>query len=166
MSETSFTPGPETAQAYREALGCFGTGVTVVTCNSGQVPQAITVNSFTSASLVPPLVLWCLGKESHRYDGFVSARHFAIHIMGEDQQADALAFARNGIDFSHAKWSADSHGTPILSRCLARFDCELHGQHDAGDHTIIVGKVLHAMHRPGKGLVFKRGQYGGFTGLI
>ncbi|WP_171174415.1 flavin reductase family protein [Ruegeria sp. HKCCD8929] len=166
MTENSFIPGPGQTLAFREALGCYGTGVAVVTTMAEGVPVAITVNSFTSVSLDPPLVLWCLGEESNRYDAFSKAGQYAIHVMAEGQQDQTLRFARNGWDFSHADWQADASGTPILSGCLARFDCRLHARHQAGDHLIIVGEVLRAMHRTGKGLMFKRGQYGAFTDLL
>lgn len=165
MPDTSFVPGPDTTRAYRDALGCFGTGVTVVTTGTDTGPLAITANSFTSVSLDPPLVLWCAAKASPRHAGFAAARHYSIHVMGEEQQALALHFARSGRDFSDADWTPDGNGVPLLAGCLARFDCAATALHDAGDHSIIVGRVLRAMHRPGMGLMYKRGQYGGFAGL-
>ncbi|GGH31036.1 flavin oxidoreductase [Cribrihabitans marinus] len=140
--------------------------MTVVTAATAEGPLAITVNSFTSVSLDPPLILWCVATGTNRYPGFAAAERFAVHVMAEDQQDTALSFARDGVDFDHADWTEDAHGTPVLRDCLARFDCRRHSLHQAGDHAIIVGEVLRAMHRPGKGLMFKRGQYGGFTGLV
>lgn len=165
MPETTIVPGPDTARAYRDALGCFGTGVTVITATTAQGPLAITANSFSSVSLDPPLVLWCAAKGSPRHDGFAAARHYAIHVMGEEQQALAVHFARFGTRFDGIDWAPDGNGVPILTGCLARFDCAATARHDAGDHTIIVGRVLRATHRPGQGLMYKRGQYGGFAGL-
>jgi flavin reductase (DIM6/NTAB) family NADH-FMN oxidoreductase RutF len=165
MTETSFIPGPETAHAYRDALGCFGTGVTVVTTRSDQGPLAMTVNSFTSVSLEPPLLLWCPAKASLRHDAFAMAQQYAVHIMAEDQQDIALRFARSGGDFTDIDWSPSDSGLPVLSGCLARFDCTSHACHDGGDHSILVGRVSHFTSRPGQGLIFKRGQYGGFLGL-
>lgn len=166
MTETSFTPGPDTVRAFRDALGCYGTGVTVITTMTENGPAGITANSFASVSLTPPLVLWCLANDSFRYNAFVEARSFAIHIMAEDQIEMAQRFARDGLDFSHCDWSEGLNGVPTLTNALARFDCQLQQQHTAGDHEIIVGEVLQAMHRPGKGLMFKRGQFGGFTDLV
>ncbi|WP_170557791.1 flavin reductase family protein [Ruegeria atlantica] len=166
MTEKHFTPTPDQSTAFREALGCFGTGVTVITTDTDQGPRAITVNSFTSVSLDPPLVLWCLAKDSNRFDDFNASRHYSIHVMGQDQQEQALRFARDGKDFSHAEWAHDTIRRPQLSDCLARFDCQVHAQHDAGDHLIIVGEVQKVMYRTGKGLIFKRGQFGGFADLI
>lgn len=166
MTEKQFTPTPDQSTAFREALGCFGTGVTVITTNTDQGPRAITVNSFASVSLDPPLVLWCLAKDSNRFDDFNTSRHYSIHVMGQDQQEQALRFARDGKDFSHVEWAHDPARRPQLSGCLARFDCQVHAQHDAGDHLIIVGEVQKVMYRNGKGLIFKRGQFGGFADLI
>ncbi|MBY6083895.1 flavin reductase family protein [Ruegeria arenilitoris] len=166
MTERTFKPGPDQSMAFREALGCFGTGVTVVTTSTSEGPSAITVNSFASVSLDPPLVLWCLAKESNRYGAFQAAQHYSIHVVAEDQQDLALRFARNGLDFSHADWSPDHKGRPQLSQCLARFDCTLSARHEAGDHLILVGEVEQVMYRTGKGLIFKRGQFGGFADLL
>ncbi|WP_171210633.1 flavin reductase family protein [Ruegeria sp. HKCCA5426] len=166
MTENTFTPTTDQSAAFREALGCFGTGVTVVTTNTAQGPRAITVNSFSSVSLDPPLVLWCLAKDSNRYDAFKDCRHYSIHVMAEEQQEQAVKFARNGEDFSHADWVSDHIGRPQLENCLARFDCHLHACHEAGDHLILVGQVEKVMYRTGKGLIFKRGQFGGFADLL
>jgi len=163
MTETYFTPGPDTTRAFREALGCYGTGVTVVTASTPKGPMAITVNSFTSVSLDPALVLWCPAKTSARYAEFLSAQHYAIHVMAEDQHDVARGFAIDGLDFSVAGWSPSASGVPLLEGCLARFECTQHAVHDAGDHSIILGQVDAAMHRPGRGLIFKRGQYGDFA---
>lgn len=165
MTNKSFIPGPETARAYRDALGCFGTGVTVVTTASEIGPLAMTVNSFTSVSLDPPLLLWCPARGSLRHDAFASAKEYVVHVMAEDQQDLALRFARSGDDFDDVDWSPNAAGHPMLPGCLARFECAAHARHDGGDHSILVGRVLRAASRPGKGLMFKRGQYGGFLGL-
>ena len=165
MSETTFAPGPETARQFRDALGCFGTGVTVVTAQSDQGPLGMTANSFASLSLDPPLVLWAPAKSSRRFASFSAARHFAIHVMGEDQHDLARHFARSGDGFDAFKWHRSEAGVPILADCLARFECHLQAIHDAGDHAILVGHVDRAAYRAGKGLIFKQGQYGGFLGL-
>ena len=164
MSETTFTPTPDTAREFRNALGCFGTGVTVVTAQSDDGPLGMTANSFASLSLDPPLVLWSPAKSSSRYASFAKAKHFAIHIMGEDQHALASHFARSGHGFDAFDWEISADGVPILAGCLARFECHLAAIHDAGDHAILVGHVDRAAYRRGKGLMFKQGQYGGFFG--
>lgn len=165
MPDHSFTPGPDTARAYRDALGCFGTGVAVVTTLTQTGPQAITVNSFASVSMDPALVLWSAAKSSPRHDIFAKARTYTIHIMAQEQQALATHFARSGSDFDAVDWQKDAAGTLHLTGCLARLECRRTQVHDGGDHSIIVGQVTRAHFRPGSGLIFKRGQYGGFAGL-
>lgn len=165
MSEITIIPGPETERAYRDALGCFGTGITVITTRTADGPLAMTANSFASVSLKPAMVLWCASRQSQRYEGFARADTYAIHILAEDQRALALHFARTGQDFSNLDWHANGDGVPILRGCLARFECRQVSRHEAGDHTIIVGEVMRASHRPGAGLMHKQGQYGQFKGL-
>ncbi|MHA6262369.1 flavin reductase family protein [Arenibacterium sp. CAU 1754] len=165
MSDTVFSPGPGNERPYRDALGCFGTGVTVVTTLGPRGPVAMTANSFSSVSLDPALVLWCPGKKSQRHDVFVGAERYIIHIMAEDQQDLALHFARTGEAFETVDWAPTPDGLPVLAGCLARFECRRVAVHDAGDHSIVVGQVEQAAYRPGQGLMFKRGQYGGFLGL-
>ncbi|MBK0326671.1 flavin reductase family protein [Rhodobacteraceae bacterium F11138] len=165
MSDNSFIPGPDTELAYRDALGCFGTGVTVVTARSATGPIAMTANSFASVSLHPPMVLWSASRNSLRHDALTGATDYAIHVMAKDQQDIALHFARSGHDFSPIDWFENENGTPILRGCLARFECRRSALHVAGDHTIIVGTVLRAAREPGTGLMYKRGQYGGFLEL-
>ncbi len=159
---TTFEPTAD-AKGFRNALGQFGTGVTVVTCQSAQGPIGITANSFASVSLDPALVLWSPGKFSKRYDAFCNATHFAIHVLAEEQQGLGSAFAKNGYDFSPTDWSLSEDNVPVLNGCLARFECVQAAAHDAGDHTIIVGQVLRLQTNPGKPLIFSQGQYGGFA---
>ena len=116
----------------------------------------------TEASVV---VLWCPAKASMRHDAFTAAERYMIHVMAEDQQAVAMHFARTGDDFARIDWAAGDHGLPVLSGCLARFDCRRTAVHEGGDHSIIVGEVLSASFHPGKGLMFKHGEYGGFFRL-
>ena len=163
MSDTTFIPGPETAREFRNALGCFATGVTVVTTQTGDGPLGMTANSFSSLSLEPPLVLWAPAKSSSRFGHFSKAQHFAIHIMAENQHDLARHFAQTGGGFDAFDWSTSDVGVPILKGCLARFECHLAATHDAGDHAILVGHVDKAACRSGKGLIFKQGQYGGFA---
>lgn len=158
----TFRPGPETSRAYRDALGCFATGVTVVTCLTEQGPLAMTANSFSSVSLDPPLVLWSPAIASSRHDAFVAAAHFSIHILAEDQLGLATAFARNGRDFSHAAWAPGPQGVPALGGVVTRLDCHHHAAHGAGDHTIVLGRVETVSHGQGRPLLFVQGCYGGF----
>lgn len=156
-----FRPGPDTSDDFRAALGRFGTGVTVVTCASEIGPLGITANSFSSVSLDPPLVLWSPGKFSRRYGAFAQARHFAIHVIGEDQFHICQGFARNGTAFDGLDWQLSEMGVPLINGCLSRFECDKYAEHDGGDHAIIVGRVTNVVTRPGLPLLFYQGNYGG-----
>lgn len=148
-----FVPGPETARAFRDALGSFATGVTVVTADTPQGPVGITANSFASLSLDPPLVLWSPARSSRRFPVFAQAEAFAIHILAAGQDAVARHFTRQP--------ELPEGG---LGPVLARFDCLREAVHEGGDHAIIVGRVLRVLHSPGAPLVFHAGRFGGFAG--
>lgn len=159
----SFRPGPGSERAFRDALGCFGTGVTVITCEDAAGPVAITANSFASVSLDPPLVLWSPAVASSRHDAFVGATRFSIHVLRDGQEGVARAVARDGRDFAAPDWKT-GEGPPVLRDALARFDCVHHAAHGAGDHTIVLGRVEEVALGTGAPLLFVRGVYGGFTG--
>ena len=144
---------------FRSALGCFATGVTIVTCRDGLVPKGIVANSFASVSLAPPLVLWSPAKASRRYAAFIAAQAFSIHILAQDQKHLSDAFAHNETPFDTLDWYSDARSVPVLSKCLARFDCHLHGQYDGGDHTILLGHVDHYQSEEGAPLIFSQGAY-------
>jgi len=154
-----FVPGPETARAFRDALGQFATGVTVITTQTNNGPVGITANSFASVSLDPPLVLWSPARSAGRFAVFEGAQHFAIHVMGAAQAALATAFVRDGAAFGGLDWAAGASGAPLIEGCLARFECERHAVHDGGDHAIVVGRVLSACHLPGAPLLFVAGRF-------
>ena len=144
---------------FRSALGCFATGVTIVTCRDGLVPKGIVANSFASVSLAPPLVLWSPAKASRRYAAFIAAQAFSIHILAQDQKHLSDAFAHNETPFDTLEWYSDARGVPVLSKCLARFDCHLHGQYDGGDHTILLGHVDHYQSEEGAPLICSQVAY-------
>ena len=144
---------------FRSALGCFATGVTIVTCRDGLVAKGIVANSFARVSRAPPLVLWAPAKASRRYAAFIAAQAFSIHILAQDQKHLSDAFAHNETPFDTLDWYSDARGVPVLSKCLARFDCHLHGQYDGGDHTILLGHVDHYQSEEGAPLVFSQGAY-------
>lgn len=160
-----FVPGPQTARSFRDALGCFSSGVTVVTTATPDGPVGMTANSFSSVSLDPPLVLWSVAKAPRRYAAFFAAERFAIHVLADDQQQYARNFATAGDAFAEVDWAPNEDGVPILANYLALFDCQTSARYDAGDHTIIVGQVLQASHKSGSGLIFDQGNYGHFAPL-
>lgn len=159
-----FQPGPETSRAFRDALGRFATGVTVVTTQSPDGPMGITANSFASVSLDPPLVMWCPARSSRRFGAFTTCKSFAIHILGDQQKHIGDAFAREAHAFEGLDWHAAEDGTPLLEAPIARFHCAPHAFHEGGDHMIAVGRVLEVAMRPGEPLLFASGAYGRFTG--
>ena len=131
------------AQEFRTALGLFATGVTIVTALSADgTPVGLTVNSFNSVSLAPPLVLWSLGLRAGTLPVFTAAEHYAIHVLKADQRALAERFAARDIDrFSDVAWHPGLGGVPVLEGCAAVFQCANHQQHDAGDHRVFIGDV-------------------------
>jgi flavin reductase (DIM6/NTAB) family NADH-FMN oxidoreductase RutF len=159
----SFDPALENSRDFRAALGRFGTGVTVVTCNTGSGPLGITANSFASVSLDPPLVLWSPAKSSTRYPFFMAADHFAIHVIGADQAELCQAFAREGDAFDQFDWERGAQDVPLLNNCLSRFECTKTAEYDGGDHSIVVARVTQVTTRDGAPLLFYSGRYGGFT---
>lgn len=152
-------------RAFRDALGKFATGVTIVTVAGAEGPVGMTVNSFASVSLDPALVLWSLDKTSYRYPFFMEAAYFAVHVLDENQAALALDFARNTNAFEGCEWHYGSNNVPLLDECLARFECRRNVVHDGGDHSIIVGNVLQFQHRHGEPLVFASGKFGTVSGM-
>ncbi len=160
--EHVFVPDASSARHFRNALGAFTTGVTVVTAQTANGPIGMTVNSFTSVSLDPPLVLWSPAKSSSRYQAFMAADHFAIHVLSAEQDLLSTRFTRGGLGFEQLPWQENSEGVPVIPGTLARFECALASRHDAGDHTLILGRVLRAAHREGEPLCFSRGTFGRF----
>ncbi len=159
---TSFDPADTDGRPFRDALGKFGTGVTVITCATGDGPLGITANSFSSVSLDPPLVLWSPAKRSSRYPFYMAADHFAIHVMGAEQSDLCQGFARSGDAFDGLNWDTSETGVPLIHGCLSRFECTTTATHDGGDHSIIVARVTRVTTRPGTPLLFFNGNYGSF----
>ncbi|MEM6563170.1 MAG: flavin reductase family protein [Pseudomonadota bacterium] len=157
-----FEPSAQTQRAYRDALGHFPTGVTVVTAHAPQGFVGMTVNSFSSVSLDPPMVLWCLANDSNRYAEFAEATHFAIHVLAEGQSELAWAFARSSQAFDALTVNVNEAGVPVFAECLARFECATAQRHAAGDHQIVVGHVTSAAYAAGQPLVFAKGGFGRF----
>lgn len=138
-----------TERDFRNALGQFATGVTVVTTLSPEgLPVGMTVSSFNSVSLDPPLVLWSLGNHVGSYPVFAACRHYVVHVLSAQQQALAMQFARSGVDrFAGVAWTPNAQGIPVISDCLAHFECVVHSRHSAGDHLVQIGEVLACAHR-------------------
>ncbi|MFK7763995.1 MAG: flavin reductase family protein [Roseobacter sp.] len=159
MPFQGFEPNAETQRLFRDGLGRFASGVTIVTAATDDGGVGMTANSFSSVSMDPPLVLWCPAKKSSRFALFENASHFAIHVLGADQEAVALDFARSGTAFDGIDVEMNANGVPLMSACLARFECETEVLHDAGDHAIMVGRVRTAAFREGAPLIFSQGRF-------
>jgi flavin reductase (DIM6/NTAB) family NADH-FMN oxidoreductase RutF len=150
------------ARTLRDALGCFATGVTVVTTRDGAgSPIGLTANSFSAVSLDPPLILFCLAKSSSNLARFRAAEHFAINVLHIGQQPTSGVFARSTEDrFQDVAWESWDTGAPILSGSLASFECATHEVVEAGDHLVFIGRVLRARFEPRRDpLLYFRGKY-------
>ena len=165
MTPVDFVPGPSTERAFRDALGCFATGVTLITIESAEGPMGFAANSFAAVSLDPPFVLWSPAKSSRRFGHYIAASHYAIHVLPIEAQGLLDRFGRDGAGFAGLDFTRNAEGVPLLDQAVARFECRQHATHDGGDHAIIVGEVLRVTHRGGAALVFHQGQYGGFSPL-
>jgi flavin reductase (DIM6/NTAB) family NADH-FMN oxidoreductase RutF len=150
------------SRRFREALGCFATGVTIVTARAmdGEL-LGITANSFSSVSLSPPWVLFSLNRRALSFRKFEECNHFAVNILGEEQRELSTTFATPRVDkFAGASFKFSSSGSPILPDALAVFDCVRRIRHDGGDHVIFVGEVIELHYRQdGSPLLYFRGRY-------
>lgn len=149
-------------RALRQAFGRFATGVTVITTRGPDAKAyGLTVNSFTSVSLDPPMVLWCLDDRSERYPIFSHAAHFAVNILGVSQRDLAERFAF-GDDAQACQWVDASAGAqaPVLAGAIGWFDCTPAQTVQAGDHLVIIGHVARFYAGEGDGLTYYRGQFG------
>ncbi|ABI78427.1 flavin reductase family protein [Hyphomonas neptunium ATCC 15444] len=150
------------ARTLRDALGCFATGVTIMTASdaSGQ-PVGLTANSFTSVSLDPPLLLACIAKTAASSEVFREAETFAVNVLHIGQQPTSIRFSRRDEDrFGATPWEPGLNGTPVLTGSLATFECARHAVHDGGDHIILIGQVERARFEPRRDpLLYFRGKY-------
>ncbi len=156
MSDSSFD-----AAEFRDALGRFATGVTVVTTRDADGnPLGLTVSSFNAVSMEPPLVLWSLDRDSSTMPVFEAASHFAVNVLASDQMAISNRFAGREDDKFRDLDCGDGVGdVPLLSGCVACFQCRTIHRYDGGDHMIFVGQVEAFARRPGAALLFHDGDY-------
>jgi 3-hydroxy-9,10-secoandrosta-1,3,5(10)-triene-9,17-dione monooxygenase reductase component len=159
------TAAPFDSARYRQVLGHFPTGVTVITAMQDGSPVGLAVGSFSSLSLEPPLVLFCAGQSSSSWPKIRDAGRFCINVLAEDQEDVCRTFASKAEDkFAGIGWKPSVLGSPILDGSLAWIDCDLAEVVPQGDHDIVIGAVrdLH-VEREGGPLVFYRGGYGRFV---
>ena len=154
-------PSGDGARELRHALGHYATGVAVVTARAPDgSPVGLTCNSFTSVSLDPPLVQWSIARASRFHATLGAAGHFAVHVLERGQLALSRQFSSRQADrFEGVEVEQGLAGLPLLRRYHARFQCKAEARHDAGDHTILVGRVLRFEAHEGEPLVFYRGGY-------
>ncbi len=156
------------SRRFRDALGYFATGVTVVTglTEAGE-PVGVTVNAFASVSLEPPLILICLAKTTGCLSAFSRGRRFVVNVLGENQERLSREFAgpreHRFKDRDHATWDS---GCPVLPGCLANLECTREDVHTAGDHIIVLGRVDRIETAgDGRPLIFYRSDYGRLDGV-
>ena len=148
-------------RVYRQALGCFATGVAVVTALSEDRPVGMTINSLASVSLRPPLILWSIDEQATHYEAFSGSDYFAVHILSAAQRSLSDFFSAKMVDkFANRHDERDAQGLPLLEDCVARFECALEATHRAGDHNIILGRVLRYQSNPTQApLLFAGGRH-------
>lgn len=132
------------ARRFRDVLGQFASGVTVVTATSGGQPVGMTCQSFSSVSLDPPLVLFIPAKSSRAWPLIQRSGKFCVNVLAADQAALSNQMASKGVDkFADVEWSPTAvTGSPLLHGTLAHLDCSIHAVHEAGDHYVVIGRVL------------------------
>ena len=151
----------ESRRALRDCLGNFATGVAVITTlgDEGR-PLGLTVNSLTSLSLDPPLVLWCLDGQSECTGLFAPGRHFAVNILGAGQELLARRFSTETDDrFKGVPVLAGAAGPPLIEGAVSILECTVSAVEDGGDHLIIVGRVRRCHDRQGPALMFHKGSF-------
>jgi 3-hydroxy-9,10-secoandrosta-1,3,5(10)-triene-9,17-dione monooxygenase reductase component len=155
-------PGAEPGR-FRQVLGHFCTGVTVITTVAADgIPAGFTCQAFAALSLDPPLVLFCPSRSSATWPRIAEARHFCANVLTAGQQEVARAFGTAGADkFAGVTWSPSASGAPVLAGVLAWAGCEVAAVHEAGDHYVVLGRVTElGPVGPGQPLLFYRGRYG------
>lgn len=154
------------ARKFRDVLGQFASGITVVTTMSGDEPVGMTCQSFSSVSLDPPLVLFVPAKSSRAWPLIQRSGRFAINILGEGQEKVSNQMATRGIDkFDGVSWQPGAAtGSPVLDGTLGHLDCTIHAVHEAGDHYVVIGRVQHLAvesrdDRAAEPLLYYQGRY-------
>jgi flavin reductase (DIM6/NTAB) family NADH-FMN oxidoreductase RutF len=164
--ETGGSLAAVTGEEFRRACSRFATGVTIASVMDRQgTPHGLTVSSFTSVSLDPPLVLICLGHQVTVIESFRTAADFGINVLSEEQRDLSERFARKGHDrFTGVKWHPGVSGVPLLDGALAAIECKLHQRFTSGDHDILVGQMLRAQVTEGHPLIHFASRYRRLSG--
>jgi 3-hydroxy-9,10-secoandrosta-1,3,5(10)-triene-9,17-dione monooxygenase reductase component len=151
----------ESSRKFRDVLGRFCTGVTVVTSMSEGAPVGMTCQSFSSVSLDPPLVLFCPAKSSRAWPRMQRAGYFCVNLLSHDQLELSNGFAAKGADkFAGVSWRPSATGAPLLDGVLGWVDCTVYAVHEAGDHYVVIGRVMDlGVEDAPHPLLFYRGRY-------
>src|ERR1700733_2353475 len=150
---------------FRKAMGCFATGVTIITLDLEGEVHGMTANAFSSVSLDPPLLLVCVDHRAHTHAHLHAKKRFGVNILAEDQRVISEYYARpvhnhgRAEEEAGARFDRTPQGTPILHGALAYLECRLQSAQDAGDHTIFIAEVEDVVVRQGEPLLFFRGKY-------
>jgi flavin reductase (DIM6/NTAB) family NADH-FMN oxidoreductase RutF len=150
---------------FRRAMGCFATGVTIITLDLEGEVHGMTANAFASVSLDPMLVLICVDHSTRTHAHLHAKKRFGINVLGEDQRAISEYYARpertheRAEEEAGARFDRTKHGTPMLHGSLAYLECRLHSAQEAGDHTVFIAEVQDVVVREGDPLLFFRGRY-------
>ena len=161
-----------TQAEFRQAMGCFATGITVLTLDEEGKVHGMTANAFTSVSLEPQLVLVCVDKKARTHAHLHAKQRFGVNVLARDQRAISEYYANparthdSAEEEAGARFERTRHGTPVLYGALAYFECHLHSTQDAGDHTIFIAEVEDVVVREGDPLLFHRGQYRAMGGPV
>jgi flavin reductase (DIM6/NTAB) family NADH-FMN oxidoreductase RutF len=163
-NELASDRSPIDPRDFRNALGTYATGVTIITAaGTDKKPYGLTCNSFASVSLNPPLVLWSLVLYSSSLSVFQNASHFAVNVLGASQQALANKFAKSSDDkFTGVEWAPGLGNAPVLLESVANFQCRSVNRYYGGDHVIFLGAVEAYSYSGKEPLLFARGGYGHF----
>lgn len=159
MTAAAASAADTEARALRRTLGQYATGVAVVTAHQAGHSFGMTINSFSAVSLDPPLVSWAIRRSSARLPHFVSAEHFAINVLAQDQVIVSKQFATGEATFEDGSWDAGAGGAPLLRGAIARIECVRECVYEGGDHQIILGRVVAHTTQDGRPLVFSQGRY-------
>lgn len=162
LSTTSYVQDPEPL-TMRGSIGRFLTGVAVVTADDGREPAGMTINSLTSISLDPPIVMISLNFGTRTGDAIEDSDRYAVSILSSKQEAVARQFAsRGGARFEAGTFDTAPSGLPAVQDALAQLDCRVVEKHTIGDHRVFFGRVEHCRDRDGSGLAFNAGKFGSF----
>jgi flavin reductase (DIM6/NTAB) family NADH-FMN oxidoreductase RutF len=164
-NELASNESPIDPRDFRNALGTYATGVTIITAMAADgKPYGLTCNSFASVSLNPPLVLWSLVIFSQAMSIFQNASHFTVNVLGASQQALANKFAKSSDDkFVGVEWTPGLGNAPVLANSVANFQCRATERYYGGDHVIFLGAVEAYAYNREEPLLFARGGYGRFV---